>query len=218
MRPGPKSRPIPCDFRSCSDDAFRAVPKNGFLYSLVRPLTVTFPLTFKGVLSPHEAGHFYDYAQLYRFPYGIRARIAFITTALAAVLGLYFRTKGLSAEVAYLAIAVCALGPFVLFWLLRVIANLKYRVLANDFRETEVLLDKDAIQITQDRLTTRLPWERLKVIAHTPYGLMFFVKGLFPPAFVLPNRVFDSADAKYEILAHAIDQSVKVAVSGRGDS
>lgn len=168
-------------------------------------------MAFRGTLSAQEASHFFKYELLYRFPHGIRMRIAFITTAVAVVAVLYFYTKGLTVTLAYVGIALCAIAPFAMFNLLRLAAHLKYRLLSRHFLETEVILDTNTIEVTQNQFTIRFPWSDLKVIAHTPYGLMFFLKKVAKPIFALPNRVFDSTERKYEILSHASAHSTSVA-------
>jgi hypothetical protein len=169
------------------------------------------PMIFKGTLSAHEASCFLKYEFVYRFPFSLRLRVAVLATGMGLVLGLYSYAKGIHATYIYVAIALCAMTPFAFVGVLRIAASLRYRLLASHIPESEVVFDTDTIEIIQNEFTIRYPWNHLKVIAHTPHGLMFFLKQATRPIIALPNRAFETMDAKYELLAHAATRAISVA-------
>jgi len=168
-------------------------------------------MVFKGRLSADEASCFLRYEFLYRFPLQLRLRVAVLATGAALALGLYFYARRLPPTFVYVALALCAIGPFIVFGLLRFVIALRYRQLDGQFPESEIVFDADTIEVRQDEFTVRYPWSHLKVIAHTPHGLMFFLKQATRPILALPNRAFEPMDAKYELLAHAATRAISVA-------
>lgn len=105
----------------------------------------------------------------------------------------------------YLEVWVSWLSPTFQVWL----ARRAYRRKSSMFLESQVTLCADRLGIENDAVKSDFRWELVKFVADTPRGVLF-CNALRQSIFWLPNRVFEDADSRAQLLKLAERNRVQV--------
>ncbi len=164
------------------------------------------PFSAKAKLSYEEAIEFGKYEVRIIYPMVGRFLIAL---AIGGWFAWISYVGELDPTLADVGIVLCALAPFALVWLYRLITLIRFRALKADLAESTVTIDSDGLEVAVADVIARWKWKQIHVIANTPIGLMFFAGRMLRPILCLPNRILNGTD-KSEILGLALAGSVSV--------